>query len=567
MTRMFLRLVAAVAVCGGLVACGDDGTTSPMESPVTPGYSESSEIVASSDSENNRAETILHSSSSILQNEMSSSAEFHITSSSSLAESSPSFHVESSSSVLLTTSSSSGFLVVSSSSETVVAPSTDPMPNNGIPYIRITVPDSAALNDTDANGESIYSEAVIEIAGNGLYNDVPASAGKVRYRGNSTRLWYPKKPYRIKFSEKTEVLGLAANKDWVLLANYRDQSKFMNAVVFDMARNMGNFKFVNANRFVEVEVNGDYKGIYQLTEPIEQAANRVNIDKTTGVLFNMDKDDGPELNTWDNNNFWSSVYKLPMAVKYPKNVTSDDLQSIQADFAKVEQAIADSDFATFSSLMDVATFIDYLIIQEVTRNVEIEAPRSTYLYKESADGKYAFGPIWDYDGGFGYSWNEETFQYFGEDSWVLSSGNPSKSPYNCVAANMNDWGTCNTTSGNSGGSAGGRGGMNNFGGAGGGFPGGSASSWDGYSESGFFTNLFANEEFLAAYKARWNELKDVLYNYATGELDGYVALCKNALDNDAARWQPKRSYTTDIASLKSWLQKRIANYTSVVAAY
>lgn len=435
-----------------------------------------------------------------------------------------------------------------------------PLPNNGIPYIRITVPDSAALNDTTENGEAVYSEAVIEIAGNGLYGDVPAMAGKVRYRGNSTRLWYPKKPYRIKFNEKVEVLGLAANKDWVLLANYRDQSKFMNAVVFDMARNMGNFKFVNASRFVEVEVNGDYKGIYQLTEQIEQAASRVNIDKATGVLFNMDKDDGPELNTWEHNNFWSSVYKLPMAVKYPKDVTAAALESIQADFAKVEQTVADGDFATFSALMDVATFIDYLIIQEVTRNVELEAPRSTYLYKESAEGKYAFGPIWDYDGGFGYSWNEETFEYFGENSWILSSGNPSKSPFNCVAENMSAWGYCNTA--NNG--AGGRGGMGGFGGFG---PGGSAAAWDGYGESGFFTNMFSNEEFLAAYKARWNELKDVLFDYATANLDGYVTQCQKALENDAARWQPKRSYVTDVASLKSWLQKRIADYSSIVAAY
>jgi len=453
-------------------------------------------------------------------------------------------------------SSASNASIPSSSSEIAAKP----MPDNGIPYIRITVADSTALNNVDENGESIYSEATIEIAGNGLYGDVPASAGKVRYRGNSTRLWYPKKPYRIKFNEKTEVLGLAANKDWVLLANYRDQSKFMNAVVFDMARNMGNFKFVNANRFVEVEVNGDYKGIYQLTEQIEAASSRVNVDKTTGVLFNMDKDDGPELNTWDNNNFWSSVYKLPMAVKYPKDVTASDLSSIQSDFAKVEQAIADGDYATFSSLMDVATFIDYLIIQEVTRNVELEAPRSTYLYKESDAGKYAFGPIWDYDGGFGYSWNEDTFEYFSTDSWILSSGNPSKSPYNCIAANQDSWGSCNTSSGNSGG----RGDMGGFGG---GMFGGSASSWDGIGESGFFTNMFANEEFLAAYKARWNELKSVLYNYATGNLDAYVTLCKKALDNDAARWPAKRSYSTDIASLKSWLQKRISNYTSVVESY
>lgn len=551
MIGMFWRWVAFFIGCVLLLACGEAGTGAQEF------VSENSSANSSPDQKTDSLyqEIVGKDSSISLENVVEETP----------SSSSSNTRIGLSSSESIETSSSSE--IQNQSSEIPNQPGLNEvvelLPNNGIPYIRIIVPDSVALNDTTENGEAVYSEAVIEIAGNGLYGDVPAMAGKVRYRGNSTRLWYPKKPYRIKFNEMVEVLGLAANKDWVLLANYRDQSKFMNAVVFDMARNMGNFKFVNANRFVEVEVNGDYKGIYQLTEQIEQAANRVNIDKATGVLFNMDKDDGPELNTWEHNNFWSSVYKLPMAVKYPKDVTAAALETIQADFAKVEQAVADGDFATFSALMDVATFIDYLIIQEVTRNVELEAPRSTYLYKESAEEKYAFGPIWDYDGGFGYSWNEETFEYFGENSWILSSGNPSKNPFNCIAENMSAWGYCNTA--NNG--AGGRGGMGGFGGFG---PGGNVNAgaaWNGYGESGFFTNMFSNEEFLAAYKARWNELKDVLYDYATANLDEYVELCRRALDNDAVRWQPKRSYTTDVVALKSWLQKRIADYSGIVSAY
>lgn len=552
----YIRPIFFFVFCALILACGDDATSpavSSIANPLPDSVDESVDVDSNSSLQTDnmhREDYVDDSHCSAVEHPVTSSFVAQATSSSLEPSSSfsqnPSSSFSQESTVFSSSSnSSSSFelpLEQSCSSEAA-----EPMPNNGIPYIRITVPDSTALNETDENGESVYSEALIEIAGNGLYGDVK-SVGKVRYRGNSTRLWYPKKPYRIKFNEKVEVLGLAANKDWVLLANYRDQSKFMNAVVFDMARNMGNFKFVNANRFVEVEVNGDYKGIYQLTEQIEQAVSRVNIDKTTGILFNMDQDDGPELNTWDHNNFWSSVYKLPMAVKYPKDMTASSLEGIQADFAKVEQAAAEGDFVTFSSLMDLATFIDYLIIQEVTRNVELEAPRSTYLYKENASSKYAFGPIWDYDGGFGYSWNEDTFEYFGESSWILSSGNPSKSPFNCVASDKNAWGMCNSN----------RGSMGGFG------PG---VTWDGYGESGFFTNLFANEEFLTAYKARWDELKGVLYSYATGNLDEYVTLCKNALDNDAVRWPAKRNYATDIASLKNWLQTRINDYTRIVENY
>jgi len=253
------------------------------------------------------------------------------------------------------------------------------MPNNGIPYIRITMADTSALALVDADSSPVFSDCMIEVAGNGKYSDLATRAAQIRLRGNSTRLWYDKKPYRIKFNVKTEVLGLPANRDWVLLANFRDPTHLMNAVAFDMARHMGSFNFVNANRFVEVEINGDYKGMYQLTEQIEQATSRVNVDVNTGTLLSLDADDGPELSPNASNNFWSSTYKLPVAVKYPKSPSTGTLELIKADFNKLEQAIAAADYATVQALLDVNSFIDFLILQEVTRNVELEAPRSMYL--------------------------------------------------------------------------------------------------------------------------------------------------------------------------------------------
>ena len=62
---------------------------------------------------------------------------------------------------------------------------------------------------------------------------------RIRGRGNSTWLWYDKKPYRIKLDKKAALLGLAEEKDWVLLANYRDPSHVMNTFVFELARIMG----------------------------------------------------------------------------------------------------------------------------------------------------------------------------------------------------------------------------------------------------------------------------------------------------------------------------------------
>ena len=116
--------------------------------------------------------------------------------------------------------------------------------------------------------------------------------GRIRGRGNSTWEWYPKKPYRIKLDKKASLLGLDEDKDWVLLANYRDPTHLMNTFVFEMGAGLG-MPFTNHSRYVEVTINGDYKGLYQLTEQVEQGKNRVNIDSKQGWLLSLDVDDGP----------------------------------------------------------------------------------------------------------------------------------------------------------------------------------------------------------------------------------------------------------------------------------
>lgn len=455
------------------------------------------------------------------------------------------------------TSSESHSLEISSSESVSVVPSSSamalPFPYNGVPYVRIFVEDTMALTITDSSAKSLYTDCTVEVGGNGEYADIPLRGAQIKLRGNSTRLWYDKKPYRIKFQEKTEVLGLAANKDWVLLANFRDPTNLMNALAFDMAREMGSFEFVNGSRFVEVEINGDYKGLYQLTEQVEQAESRVNV-APSGVLLSLDKDDGPELSPTATDNFWSATYKLPVAVKYPKTLADGDLERIREDFKRLEDAIALADYDSVDALLDIRSLIDFLILQEVTRNVELEAPRSMYLHRPLSGSKYVFGPVWDFDGGFGYSWNEETKGYFSSDTWILGTVNPGESPYNCTADKRNDWGMCSTQGG--------------FGGL------GRQNSWDGSAASGFFTNLFSDERFLKDYKARWQELSPKLLALVPERLEAYLEECSLAMEKDGARWPwPDREHNLGkdsraaVQDLENWLLKRISEYSAVVNGY
>ncbi|HNY15271.1 MAG TPA: CotH kinase family protein, partial [Bacteroidales bacterium] len=260
----------------------------------------------------------------------------------------------------------------------------------------IRVADNAAVTSKDT-----YLKCTITVDGSSAFDDYKGS-GQIRGRGNSSWLWYDKKPYRIKLDVSSGILGLKSNRDWVLLANYRDPTDLMNAFGFAVADFL-DLPFVNHTRYVEVTLNGNYIGLYQLTEQVEEGNHRVNIDETNGVLICLDADDGPYYSPGAGNNFWSSVFDLPICVKYPEITTSDRLSSIQHDFALLENAINNYDYKAVDTLMDIKSFIDYLILEEFVYNVEIDAPRSVFMFKDDG-GKFVMGPAWDFDAGFDFDW-------------------------------------------------------------------------------------------------------------------------------------------------------------------
>ena len=235
----------------------------------------------------------------------------------------------------------------------------------------ITVDGNMAITSKD---KADYRACTITIASDtAVWNY--EGRGRIRGRGNSTWEWYAKKPYRIKLDEKAEILGLAADKDWVLLANFRDPTNLMNAFVFEMGARLG-IPYTNHTRFVELTINGDYKGLYQLTEQVEQGKNRVNIDKNEGLLIALDVDDGPAESPDADDNFWSQVYRLPVCVK------SGSFDLAREELATLESVIKSHDYEALSKVMNIPVMIDYLLIQEFIYNVEALA-KEAFLMKNS----------------------------------------------------------------------------------------------------------------------------------------------------------------------------------------
>jgi len=342
--------------------------------------------------------------------------------------------------------------------------------------------------------------------------------GGIRGRGNSSWHWYSKKPYRIKLDEKAGILGLKADKDWVLLANYRDPTQLMNTFAFTVGHGLG-LPYTNRVRYVEVTLNGSYIGLYLLTEQVEQGSSRVAINPDEGVLLSLDLDDGPELSPNVGDNFWSSVYQMPVSVKSPDSTFTAQLSTVRSNFGQLENAIRNADYNAVEKLLDIQSFIDYMLIQELVYNVEVDAPRSIFLYKDRG-GRWTFGPLWDFDAGFDFDWSTmyTGHNYFYSYKELVLGTDP-------------------------------------------------VNHTKGYRVPSFFTDLFRNKRFVTEYKARWLAVKDKVMSEYWATTQKYADNISGAMARDAARWPIDKNYKTETPRMKQWLTNRIDYLSTIIAKY
>lgn len=229
----------------------------------------------------------------------------------------------------------------------------------------------------------------------------------IRGRGNST--WsMPKKPYRLRLTAATEMLGMPANRHWALLANYADKTLLRNDLVFDLSRRM-NWLYTPRSQFVHLRLNNSYDGVYQLTEHIRVDPTRVNIPElrvgdttaasiTGGYLLEVDQLYGEDF-CWD-----TPRARMPICAKSPETLRQAGWEKQRAYITGYLQQTEDALFGTgfadpvtgYAAFIDVPSAVDYFIVNELVRNVDGNLRRSTYLTKPRG-GKLVFSPLWDFD--------------------------------------------------------------------------------------------------------------------------------------------------------------------------
>ena len=281
----------------------------------------------------------------------------------------------------------------------------------------------------NTNGQVILDEPKITadmgivFNGPGVRNNVGGPLnhynGKIgiEIRGQSSQM-FPMKSYSIELrdalgnSQEKSLFGLPKESDWVLYAPYTDKTLMRNFLAYTISNEMGHW--AAHCRFAEVIINGDYKGIYVFMEKIKRGSGRVNITKmattditgdavTGGYIFSLDKEpDG-----------WFSSYPVPHSVTnvfrqfsyvYPKLASIVPQQKVYLKnyVDSFERSLDATDFQDpvngIRKFADMPSFIDYFLVNEVSRNVDGYRLSSFFNKdRESKNRKIFAGPVWDYD--------------------------------------------------------------------------------------------------------------------------------------------------------------------------
>jgi subtilisin-like proprotein convertase family protein len=240
--------------------------------------------------------------------------------------------------------------------------------------------------------------------------------------------FYPKKNYDFELVDSlnnamdSTIFGMSRESDWIFKAEYLDHTLIKNSVTYEMARRMGRYAPHTAP--CEIVLDGEYIGVYFLTEKVKRDKNRVNIAKMTatdlegsaltgGYIFEMNINGDPA--DWVSDYLPINSATCPASVEfkfvYPK---STKIEPQQANYLKnytsdFEDVLKGSNFMDttigYRKWIDVSTFIDFLIVNEFSINYDSYG-RSTYLYKEkdTDGGLLKIGPPWDYDRAYDYNY-------------------------------------------------------------------------------------------------------------------------------------------------------------------
>jgi hypothetical protein len=273
------------------------------------------------------------------------------------------------------------------------------------PALRIQLPQGKQEEDLFYE-EYTRGSASMQHDAHGVYQTTTiASPLGIRTRGHSTR-FMPKRPYRIRFDENTSIFGMKSAKNYILLANYLDRSMVRNSLIVYMNKLLDTPMYTLDYRFVDLYLNQSYRGQYLLMERVEFQKNRLDIEPNltlddAGFMVELDFQVYVQ-NQGNENLEWFRINDKPYVIKEPNPITTVGYQFrhtryMSNYFKDMRNALINKN--NYETYIDVDNWIDYFLMQEISKNVDV-GWGSVYMVKETG-GKLKHMPLWDFDLAFG----------------------------------------------------------------------------------------------------------------------------------------------------------------------
>lgn len=372
------------------------------------------------------------------------------------------------------------------------------------------------------NGEEITSRDVYinaTISASGTLDDETYGfrdlTTEVRCRGNYTFTATEKKSYRLKFTEKINLFGQGYGpaKSWVLLANHCDQSFLRNHLAFTMGRQLSNISYCTSSSFVKLYVNDAYLGIYQVAEQHQVNKYRVNINEdpnTVDTDYLIERDSYAK----DDCTLGLDYFQIDRT-KYRVHsdyMTEEKCSFIQSYFEKAQDAVENGSRVSVKRYIDIDSFVDTMILQALMKNTDV-GYSSFYMVKKAGDKIYFTCP-WDFDLALG---NDERLDNGKVDGLYVG-----------VKSDMSQ-------------------------------------------EHEWFYLLMNEKWFCDLVLARWNEVKEKLYDAALFEIDRMLLCFEDDMSSNFTVWtkvfgrqinkEPRairalRSYKAHVEYLRNWFTQR-----------
>ncbi len=346
----------------------------------------------------------------------------------------------------------------------------------------------------------------------------------IERRGSSSQ-GFSKKPYAVETREDDNVtnnnvslLGMPAENDWVLNSLAYDQTGIRDVLSYELSNRLG--QYASRSVYCEVVINGDYKGLYVFMEKIKPDKGRVNIEKmdetcnsypevTGGYIVKADKTTGGDPVAWTMQGYgggwggWGSSTDFILHYPKPEDVTNTQKNYIHDVFnnlASVSNQHNTSITSGISSIIDIPSFVDFMMIAEFSSNVDVYS-LSTFFHKDRC-GKLRAGPVWDYNLAYGYD----------------AFGNRSK--YDVWQFNNQD---------NNG--------------------------------PKFWKDLFDTDLYRCYLARRWFELTEpgqpLNYDFVCSRIDEIDTWIAEAIERDNQRWNQMGQHAQYVNNMKNWIQQRI----------